>query len=218
MDAHSSVKEHRQMDEEFYRELDPEKRWKILQSEPESEEKNRAQELFLLRHQDKKTGQNNFLQDRFLWFLVTLELEGSRQPVFAKREAKKMRRELRNLLRKDNADDTQQLRMDAAFLLEMKNAAERFFLVSGQEGAGRRLLGVGQPDPEIRRADQAMNAWRMVYGAPMYLNLSSELKPVCDIVREAYCAADPEGAVMLETLDRKKRPKAYRRKDDENGR
>lgn len=214
--AYGDEKECRQMKEEFYRELDPEKRWKILQNEPESEEKERAQEFFLLRHTDEKTGQNDFQKDRFLWFLVTMELEGSRRPTFAKMEAKRTLRDLHKLLGSGNgtgATDSSMdgLLMDTLFLKEMRNAVERFFSTSSQDGDGRRLLGVAQSDKEMRLADQAMDAWRLIYGAPMYLNLRDELKPLCDLIRDVYLSLDPGAAGRLEAADRRKQPKKYKK-------
>lgn len=199
------------MNEEFYREIDPGKRWKILQEEPESEEKKRAQELFLLRHQDEKTGQNNFQKDRFLWFLVTLELEGSRRPAFAKMEAKRTLRELQKLIGTEKSGAADDLTMDEPFLREMTNAAARFFSTTSQEGSGRRLLGVAQPDPELRLADQAMDAWRLIYGAPLYLNLREELRPLCDLIREVYLSLDAGAGGRLEAIDRRKQPKKYKK-------
>lgn len=196
------------MNEQYYQELDPEKRWQILQNEPDSEEKRHAEKLYLLRHRDEKTGKRNVEQDHYLWFLLNLEISGSRRSFFIKSEAKRILKELRRLegvdVKQDAGAEQISLGDDMLFLLEIRNTASRLFSVSGRDG-GRKLFGVAQANEEMRLADQCMDAWRLIYGAPMYLDLEEELRPVSEAVKEAYLAVDSEAGKRLEALDRKKR-------------
>lgn len=193
------------MNEQFYIELDPERRWKILQEEPDSEEKRRAQELYLLRHRDEKSGERSTEQDHYLWFLLTLGISGSRKPFFVKPEAGRVLRELRKIAGIKEKTDQDGLHEDTLFHLEMKNAAARLFSVNGQEGGGRKLFGVGNSGKEMRLADQCADAWRLIYGAPMYLNLVEELRPVSEAVKEAYLEVDELAGERLAALDQQKR-------------
>lgn len=194
------------MNQQYYRELDPEKRWQILQREPDSEEKERVQELYLLRHRNAKNGERTTEQDHYLWFLVTLSISGSKRPFFVKSEAGRVLRELRKLKGTKKSGDPDSDPADVLFQKEMKNAAARFFSVSSQESGGRKLFGTVRGDENLRLSDQCVDAWRLIYGAPMYLNLEEELLPVSEAVRDAYYASDDRARQRLEELDRKRRP------------
>lgn len=194
------------MNTQYYRELDPEKRWQILQREPDSEEKQRVQELYLLRHRDQKTGERNPERDRYLWFLVTLSISGSKRPLFVRSEAGRVLRELKSLGSADGERDLQSLGEDPLFRKELENTAARFFYVSVHDGGGRKLFGVGRSGEDLRISDQCVDAWRLIYGAPEYLNLKEELHMVSEAVRKAYYATDSQAEERLAALDRKKRP------------
>jgi hypothetical protein len=81
----------------------------------------------------------------------------------------------------------------------MKNAAIRLFSTNGKNGEGRRLLGVGTVEDGVKVADQCMDAWRLVYGAPQLLKLD-ELEIVSEAVKQAYDTVDGQAQERLELL------------------
>ncbi|MQN02215.1 MAG: hypothetical protein DUD27_00710 [Lachnospiraceae bacterium] len=179
------------MTDKYYFETDPQIRQQLLAESGEE----RAKELFLIRHSDEKTGEKNLGRDRYLWFLMCLDILVRQRPFFVKREAKKVKKTLNAL--------TGSAGVDQFFIDEMRNAAMRLFSTSGTKGEGQRLLGFGSVSDEYKIADQCMDAWRIIYGAPQVLNMDEELAPVSNAVKEAYCLVDDLAADRLEELREK---------------
>ena len=178
--------------ENFYTEIEPKKREKLLLDTPGEE---RVKELFYIRFSNDKTGKKNLGVDRYLRFLMNLNQVVRQKPFFIKKEIKKIRQELSALMGTAGADE--------AFSLEMKNAAMRFFSMTGKYGDSRRLIVVGTVEENIKIADQGMSAWRIVYGAPRLLQLNTELAPVSEAVKSAFGLLDESAAERLEDFHRK---------------
>ena len=176
------------MTDYFYRETDPEKRRQMLEEDTDE----RAKELFGIRFSNEKTGEADLGKDRYIWFLMCLDIIVRQKPFLIKREAKKTATNLTALMGSAGADE--------AFFKEMKNAAIRLFSTSGKNGEGHRLLGVGTVEDGVKIADQCMDAWRLVYGAPQVLGLKEELSVVSEAVKEAYYTVDEQAADRLERL------------------
>ncbi|MDY3991268.1 MAG: DUF6553 family protein [Lachnospiraceae bacterium] len=175
------------MTDYFYREIDPEKRKQMLDAETDE----RAKELFAIRFSNEKTKEADLGKDRYIWFLMCLDILVRQKPFFIKREAKKVLKDLGELEGSSGADE--------AFFKEMKNAAIRLFSTNGKNGEGRRLLGVGTVEDGVKVADQCMDAWRLVYGAPQLLKLD-ELEIVSEAVKQAYDTVDGQAQERLELL------------------
>ena len=188
----------------FYTELSPSKREAIIEVEPPSSEKDRALELFCLRHQNSKKGHKDLTQDRYLWLLLMLQTDAERRPLFTSQESKRIRRQLQELKAGTTAEKN-----DSAFYQEMLNSARRFFATSSYGGWGRKLFSFGQSDEEIKEHDRLKRAWGLIYGAPYYLGLEEDLKPISHAVREAFLMEDRNGEQKLLRYDKQMRPEVY---------
>jgi len=109
------------MTDYFYREIDPEKRKQILDAETDE----RAKELFTIRFSNEKTKEADLGKDRYIWFLMCLDILVRQKPFFIKCEAKKVLKDLGELEGSSGADE--------AFFKEMKNAAIRLFFYQWQK-------------------------------------------------------------------------------------
>ena len=91
----------------------------------------------------------------------------------------------------------------------MLNSARRFFATSSYGGWGRKLFSFGQSDEEIKEHDRLKRAWGLIYGAPYYLGLEEDLKPISHAVREAFLMEDRNGEQKLLRYDKQMRPEVY---------
>lgn len=178
--------------ENFYAEIEPKKREKFLL---DAVGEDRAKELFYIRHSKDRTGAKDLGMDRYLRLLMNLNQLVRQKPFFIKKEIKKIRQELTVLMGTAGADE--------AFSLEMKNAAARYFSMTGKQGDSRMLIVGGTVGDRIKITDQSMSAWRIVYGAPRLLQMTEELSPVSEAVKKAFSMLDDTASERLEDLRRK---------------
>lgn len=188
---------------EYYRELEPQRRREMLAeliaSEPDDGANAYRQRLFEARCVDPKAPGK--LIDRFLFQCVNfMELYRSAK-LFRRGAAKEVRRELRNM-RFDEAVPLGEAG-ERALYWEIRNAAARYFRTCDSPGYNRALFGLVASGAVSKQDRMCRDAWQMSTGLARRVGLEDEMALWTRAVLDAYAAADPDAQARLEAVERK---------------
>lgn len=176
---------------EYYRELEPERREQILnrllQEEPDDGSNSFRKRLFALRHlsgDDPKPS-----MDRYLWQCVNFAQLYDTSRVFRRNGRKEAQRFLsENGYLEAVAGGPEG---EKALYWEIRNAAKRFFKTCSGTEYRRTLFGLLGPGSADQKRQMCIDTWKMTEGIGERLELSDTLSVWMKAVRDEYRLADP---------------------------
>lgn len=194
-----SLYEPREGWEPYYEELDPKKRWAILQElDPEqSEELAIYRRLFQERYRDPKNPDR--WVDTYLWKCVYLPgLYRKRRIPFSG-----FQREVEQTLRDLHLDAPERLTEEErrALYLEFRNAGWRYLSTCRSDRYASRLMGMKHATwPEkLRRATQ--DVWCMSRGLAKESNQQEKMELFCDALYCELLLFDPDSREIYQALE-----------------
>ena len=185
--------------EAFYEELDPQKRWDILQElDPnESEELAIYRRLFQERYRDPKNPKR--WVDNYLWKCVYLPgLYRKRGIPFSG-----FKREVQQTLKELHLDNPQSLDEEErrALYLEFRNAGRRYLGTCRSDRYASRLMGMKHATwkEKLRRATQ--DVWFMTRGLARECNAQEEMELFSDALYQELVLFDPDSREIYQEME-----------------
>ena len=185
--------------ESYYDEIDPGKRWTILEeylaaagdSDPAA---SYRKALYEYRNTDPANPERKV--DRFmLAFLDYLYLFKSSR-VLPARHVKETLKTLHGL-ELDGRVRTDPLFAEA-FSLEVRNAVKRYFETCKSDSYHRKFFGVTASNAEEKEKQRCFDAWRMSYGLAERLGIEEEMALFCQAVSDEYRLSRADGLSLKE--------------------
>lgn len=188
--------------QEYYMELEPERRFRLLQQNLSQEEDDGAnalrQRLFFLRHMEEGKSQPSV--DRYLWACVNfVQVYGSSR-LFKKSGKKEIEKFLeqsgyREALSVGDAGE-------AALHWEIRNAAKRYFKTCTGKEYRRSLFGLLSPGEADQKRQMCQDVWKMTLGLQRRFDMAGELELWTKAVHDEFVLTDPDALERLQELSR----------------
>ncbi len=188
---------------EFYAELDPGKREKILKELLASAEDDGAndfrQKIFKKRYTDPKNPKHRI--DLFLQQCIYLPTIYKKRKFFMVNVKKEIRitMEATCLDRIDSYSESEK----GALYAELKNAAARYFKTCSGSKYGSTLFGISKAKDEDKERLAAKDAWEMYAGMPKFAGVEREMEMFSHAVRDAFCERYTNGEELLSYAEEK---------------
>ena len=176
---------------EYYRELEPERREQILnrllQEEPDDGSNSFRKRLFALRYlsgDDPKPS-----MDRYLWQCVNFAQLYDTSRVFRRNGRKEAQRFLseNGYLEAVSAGPEG----EKALYWEIRNAAKRFFKTCSGTEYRRTLFGLLGPGSSDQKRQMCIDTWKMTEGIAHRLGIAKDLSVWTKAVMDEYHTTDP---------------------------
>ena len=179
--------------EEFYEELEPEKRKEIMEkvlSEAEDDGANELrQKLFIERHQPKKRGPQTV--DNGIWHMIIMPSNMSLQYRLTPGTKGEIRRSMKDLGVAD-VDKTDKVLVSAVYW-EIRNIAKRYFSTCNGPEYYRKLFGILKSSDEEKLIKTAEDVWACAVGVPEQFKMKDEMTIFSDAVRDEFIDYFPDG-------------------------
>ncbi|MDO4633394.1 MAG: hypothetical protein Q4B01_06000 [Eubacteriales bacterium] len=186
---------------EFYEELDPDRREKLLEELLASAADDGAnafrQQLFHKRYTDPKNPKHRI--DLFLQQCIYLPVIYRKRKSFMVNVKKEMRLTLEALELKKAEDGS--AAEQGVLYAEIRNAAERYFKTCSGSRYGSYLFGLSRAKEEDKERLAAKDAWMMAVGMPRAANLEKEMQLFSDAVHDAFCARYVSGEELMRDVE-----------------
>ncbi len=185
---------------EYYQELEPEMREKILKrllEEEPDDGSNRFREL-LFSKRYLKDGEVKPSVDRLLWQCVNFsQIYG--MPFLFRNSGKK---EVRRFLSENGYDEARAAGPDGerALYWEIRNAAKRYFKTCSGTEYRRVFFGLLNPGTEDQKEQMCSDTWKMTKGIGKRLGLSDILDLWTKAVLDEYRLTDPSAEERMSRL------------------
>ncbi|MDO4976088.1 MAG: hypothetical protein Q4E53_02385 [Eubacteriales bacterium] len=195
--------------EEYYKELDPEKRWKlyeeIIYTEADDGANALRKELFQWRYTDpKKPGKR---VDKGIWEMVVMPAHMSGFIAFRSRIQQHIDDSLKSLrMTKEIKNDDVLL---SAVYWEMRNIARRFYDTCKSSQYGRKLFGMKEstwPEKQIRCAH---DVWTMAEIVPEKFDRKNEMQIFSDAVIDEFYILSEQSQEIYEDVRVKLKRKRF---------
>lgn len=190
--------------ENYYAELDPEQRKKLLehgcQIQPEDPLNPLRRELWELRYTDPKNPQHRV--DSLLWQCVNLlYIYKASGPRFLRKSGVKEIQTAAESMGESAAKPFGQEGLTALYW-EFRNAARRYFTVcSGDKSYHKRAFGILSISKEEARKKLTRDAWRLSEGLASRFNLHAELHLFSRAVKDEYFAEEEDAPKLWELCE-----------------
>lgn len=190
--------------ENYYAELDPEQRKKLLeqgcQVQPEDPLNPLRRELWELRYTDPKNPQHRV--DSLLWQCVNLlYIYKASGPRFLRKSGVKEIQTATESMGESAAKPFGQEGLTALYW-EFRNAARRYFTVcSGDKSYHKRAFGILSISKEEARKKLTRDAWRLSEGLASRFNLHAELHLFSRAVKDEYFAEEEDAPKLWELCE-----------------
>ena len=185
--------------ESYYDEIDPGKRWTILEEYLASEDNcdpAAAYRKALYEYRCIDSANPERKVDRFmLAFLDYLYLYRSSR-VFPARHVKETLKTLHSL-ELDDRVHTDPLFAEA-LSLEIRNAVKRYFETCKSDNYHRKFFGVTASNADEKEKQRCFDAWRMSYGLAEHLGIEEEMALFCRAVSDEYRLSRADGLSLKE--------------------
>lgn len=185
--------------ESYYDEIDPGKRWTILEEYLAAEDNcdpAAAYRKALYEYRCIDSANPERKVDRFmLAFLDYLYLYRSSR-VFPARHVKETLKTLHSL-ELDDRVHTDPLFAEA-WSLEIRNAVKRYFETCKSDNYHRKFFGVTASNADEKEKQRCFDAWRMSYGLAERLGIEEEMALFCRAVSDEYRLSRADGLSLKE--------------------
>ena len=185
---------------EYYRELEPERRSQILErllsQEPDDGSDSSRKRLFALRYLSGEDPKPSV--DRYLWQCVNFAQIYDTSRIFRKNG----RREAERFLKENGYHELIEAGPEGekALYWEIRNAAKRFFTTCSGSGYRRALFGLLSPREEDQKQQMTLDTWKMTTGIGERLGMSDTLNLWTKAVMDEYRLTDPQAEDRMRTL------------------
>ena len=192
---------------EYYRELEPEKRKalfdELCMTQPDDGANEYRLALFKARYEDSKS--SGKYVDRLLFQCVNFSQIGKSASLFKRGARREVEASCRALLFEEAASWKEA--GERALYWEIRNAAARYLKSCESPAYGRALFGLLGSGDANRKERAAQDAWNMSRGLCIRLKLdeTGPLRIWNQAVRDQYLASDPQAGARWENYDSQKR-------------
>ena len=185
---------------EYYRELEPEKRAQILErlliEEPDDGSNSFRKRLFSLRYLNGDDPKPSV--DRYLWQCVNFVQLYDTSRIFRKNG----RKETQRFLFENGYYEVSSAGPEGekALYWEIRNAAKRYFKTCSGTEYRRALFGLLSPGSGDQKRQMCLDTWKMTEGIAQRLELSDTLVLWTSAVMDEYRLTDPQAEDRMRTL------------------
>jgi len=186
---------------EYYRELSPERRRRML---GEMSAQDDGANAFRLRLWEARHGGSGGAEvDRFLFQFVSLPQTYYSASVFKKSAAREVEKAMRSLLTEEAVRQGES--GERALYWEIRNAAARYFKTCESAGYNRGLFGMPASGDAGRKNRVCRDVWQMTLGLEARTGMKEALRIWNRAVLDEHARFDPDGPALLETYKSKKK-------------
>ncbi len=193
--------------EQYYEELNPDKRRRLFakireEAEDDGADTFRAQ-LYKARHTDPYQGTRKV--DMFMQAFLIL-------PTFYREKGKVKSAEQKNVLRAlepfqlDGLEKRSEAEK-AALYWEIRNAARRYLETCKSSGYGAKLFGLMKSNEDTRKDRSCREIWTTARGVAQRFEMEKEMKIFSDAVIAEYALFDDDALARFQAYDRAQRIK-----------
>lgn len=174
--------------QEYYQEIDEEKRWQIyerLVKEIQDDGANALRkELYQWRYiNPKKPGKR---VDKGIWEMIVMPAQLRGVIVFSGSTKKQIAQSLKNLrITEENSRDEV---LRAAVYWEIRNIARRFYDSCNSPKYGRKFFGLQQSDWDEKLRRMSKDLWNMAENVPNKFHMEKEMEIFSDAVLDEFFA------------------------------
>ena len=181
------------MYENYYNEIDPQKRLEILDSMPDDKDSKIMREIYNDRHSDHE-GKNRKNIDWWLWRCVCLQILCNRGRIFKKSRD----REVQTIINELHTDDDSRKKF---LYWEYRNTAKRYLSTCKSGSYASSLMGFHHASDEEKILRACLDIWQMSAGVAKSSGLSDKMQNWIDALHDEIIEYSPICRAEYERLN-----------------